>query len=213
MKKRLSVTFIVAIIISASLSAQVKETIPLPDSQKSGGMPLFEALNNRQSIRSYSSREPDRQDLSNLLWAAFGINRDDGRRTAPSARNWQETDIYLIMADGWYLYEPQEHALLKMGNEDLRKDAGSQDFVATAPLNLIYVADYERMTGSNESNREFYSAADVGFISQNVYLFCASEGMATVVRGLVDRDRLKEVLKLRPAQHVVFGQTVGYPGN
>ena len=213
MRKRISGLVIVAFLVMGSLQARVTETVPLPEPQRTGGMPLFEALDNRQTIRSFSPRRLSSQDLSNLLWSAFGINRDDGHRTAPSARNWQEMDIYLIMKDGWYLYEPKEHSLLKLGNEDLREYAGTQDFVATAPLNLIFVSDHDRMTGASEENRAFHSAADVGFISQNVYLFCASEGLATVVRGLVDRDRLHEVLKLRPSQHVILGQTVGYPGN
>ncbi len=213
MRKRISGLVIVAFLVMGSLQARVTETVPLPEPQRTGGMPLLEAFNNRQTIRSFSNRQLSSQDLSNLLWAAFGINRDDGRRTAPSARNWQEMDIYLIMKDGWYLYEPKEHVLIKKGDEDLREYAGSQDFVSTAPLNLIFVSDHDRMTGASEENRVFYSATDVGFISQNVYLFCASEGLATVVRGLVDRDKLREVLKLRPSQHVILGQTVGYPGN
>lgn len=210
MNKIVSGVLFILLLSSGTFFAQVTETIELVKPQKTGGMPLFEALNNRQSIRSFSPRELDQQDLSNLLWAAFGVNREDGRRTAPSARNRQEFDIYLIMAGGWYMYEPESHALLKLGNDDLREHAGSQDYVHTAPLNLIFVADHERMTGAEEE-REFYSAADVGFISQNVYLFCASEGLATVVRGLLDRDRLHQLLRLKPSQHVIFGQTVGYP--
>ena len=204
---------VILLLITGSLSAQVIETVTLPEPQRTGGMPLFEALNNRSSTRSFGSRELDKEVLSSLLWSASGINRDDGRRTAPTARNWQQLDIYLIMSDGWYLYDHLNHALLKMGSEDLREYAGSQDFVKTAPVNLIYVSDHERMTGANEENRAFHSATDAGFVSQNVYLFCASDGLATVVRGLVDRDKLREVLKLRPSQHVILGQTVGYPGN
>ena len=213
MRKRISVSVIVAFLITGSLPARDAETVQLPEPQRTGGMPLFEALDNRQSIRSFSPQQLSSQDLSNLMWSAFGVNREDGRRTAPSARNWQEIDIYLIMKGGWYLYDHQEHILIKKGDEDLRKYAGTQDFVATAPLNLIFASDHDRMTGANEENRAFYSATDVGFISQNVYLFCASEGLATVVRGLVDRDRLREVLNLRSSQHVILGQTVGYPGN
>ncbi len=211
MQKRFIGIGITALIILGSLSAQSVETIPLPDPQRTGGMPLFEALDKRQSIRTYSNRELSMQTLSNLLWAAYGINREDGRRTAPSARNVQEFDIYLIMADGWYVYEHNDHVLIRLGNEDLREYAGRQDFVPTAPLNLIFVADHARMAGFDPENREFYTAADVGYISQNVYLFCASEGLATVVRGLVDRDKLREVLELGSTQHVILGQTVGYP--
>ncbi len=209
----MKIILIVFVLSSLILPVQAQETVRLPEPERKGGMPLFEALDNRQSLRSYSSRELSERDLSNILWAAFGMNREDGRRTAPSARNWQQFDIYLIKADGWYLYDPAEHALVKKGNEDFRQYAGSQDFVATAPLNLIFVSDHDRMTGASRENREFHSATDVGFISQNVYLYCASEGLATVVRGLLDRDRLKELMKLRPSQHVILGQTVGYPGN
>jgi SagB-type dehydrogenase family enzyme len=201
-----------SLILAFNLSSQERERVPLPAPETSGGMPLFEALSKRSSSRTMSPEKLSQKEISNLLWAAFGINREDGRRTAPSARNWQEIDIYLIMEDGWYLFEPNGHSLLKMGDEDLREFAGTQDFVKTAPLNLIYVSDHDRMTDSDEEGRVFHSATDVGFISQNVYLFCASEGLATVVRGLVDRDKLREVLKLRPAQHVVLGQSIGYPG-
>jgi SagB-type dehydrogenase family enzyme len=213
MQKILFSILLAAFLCNGTLSSQVIETLPLAEPEKTGGMPLFDALSKRSSIRSFQSVMLTDKDLSNLLWAAFGVNREDGRRTAPSARNWQQFDIYLIMADGWYLFEPKDHALLKMGNEDLREYAGSQDYVKTAPLNLIYVSDHERMTGADMDNRIFHSATDVGFIAQNVYLYCASEGLATVVRGLVDRDGLHEVLKLRPSQHVILGQTVGYPGD
>ncbi len=211
MQKTTPIILIAALLFTGNVVALEGDTIPLVAPQKKGGMPLLEALDNRQSIRSFSPEELSRQDLSNLLWAAFGVNREDGRRTAPSARNWQQFDLYLIMPGGWYVYEPNHHALIKLGNEDLRDHAGSQAFVKTAPLNLIYVADHDRMAGAGPANHDFYSATDVGFISQNVYLFCASEGLATVVRGLVDRSRLHDVMKLRPSQQVVLGQTVGYP--
>ncbi len=187
------------------------DTLPLPEPRLTGGMPLFEALNKRQSMRSFSEQPLSPEQLSGLLWAAFGINRGDGRRTAPSARNWQQFDIYLIMAGGWYVYEPVAHALVKLGDEDLRHYAGGQEWVREAPLNLIFVSDHDRMQGGSRDHRDFYSATDVGFISQNVYLYCASEGLATVVRGAVDRQRLHEVLQLRPSQHVILGQTVGHP--
>lgn len=212
MQKKVVTLLFIAIMSISNLHAQEGEIIPLDEPQKTGGMPLFEALDKRQTIRSYSPEKLNQQDLSNLLWAAFGINRVDGKRTAPSARNWQHFDIYLIMASGWYIYEPNDHALIKLGDDDLREQAGMQDFVKTAPLNLIFVSDHERITGINPERKDFYSAVDVGFISQNVYLYCASEGLATVVRGMVDKDTLHKVLKLKPSQHVVLGQTIGYPG-
>ncbi len=194
-------------------SAQVIETIALPPANQSGGMPLMEALKNRQSQRSYSSKELSQQQLSDMLWAAYGINRPDGYRTVPSARTWNEFDIYIIKTEGWYVYDPVKHALLKMGNDDLRVYAGSQDFVKTAPVNLVFVADFDRMPNADDDFRKFYSAADAGYISQNVYLYCASEGLATIVRGQIDKVKAKELLKLRPNQHIILAQTVGYPAN
>lgn len=192
--------------------AQVVETIKLPSPQKTGGMSLMEALDKRQSQREYSSKELSLQQMSNLLWAAYGINRPNGYRTAPSARTAHEYDIYIIKQEGWYVYDAKEHALLKMGTEDLREYAGTQDFVQTAPVNLVFVADMEKMASFNEEMQKLYSAADVGYISQNVYLWCASEGLATIVRGQIDKAKAKEVLKLRPKQQVILAQTVGYPG-
>jgi nitroreductase len=212
MKKKIVGIFVLCLVLTLATSAQNKEIIPLPEPDRSGGMSLLEALSNRSSSRTFSAEALSEKHLSGLLWAASGVNREDGRRTAPTARNWQQIDIYLIMAGGWYLYDHKEHALIKQGAEDFREHAGSQDYVSTAPLNLIYVSDHDRMTGADEDNRKFHSATDVGFVSQNVYLYCASEEISTVVRGLLDRDKLHGLLKLGPSQHVILGQTVGYPG-
>lgn len=192
--------------------AQPVESIKLPAPQKSGGTSLMEALDNRQSQRSYSSKELTQQQMSNLLWAAYGINRPNGYRTAPSARTAHEYDIYIIKNDGWYLYDAEQHAMLKMGNENLQKYAGTQDFVQTAPVNLVFVADFDKLASFSKEMQVFYSATDVGYISQNVYLYCAAEGLATIVRGQIDKAKAKEVLKLRPNQYVILAQTVGYPG-
>ncbi len=210
MRGKFSVTLLIILFSVTPVLSQVIETVTLPEPRKTGGMPLFEALNNRQTLRDYTDRELDIQTISNLLWAAFGINREDGKRTAPTARDWREFDIYVVTAGGWYVYEAEKHALLKMSNEDRREYAGRQDFVHTAPLTLIYVADYDRMTGATDDIRDFYAATDVGFISQNVYLFCASEGLGTCVLGQVDRDKMREVFRLRPGQRVVLSQTMGY---
>ena len=203
----------VALILSITLplSAQTPSDITLPPPQQEGGMPLMKALKERKSTREYSDKKLSPQLLSNLLWAAFGINRDDGRRTAPSARNFQETEIYAVMKDGAYRYDAGTNMLKLVAAGDFRKKTGAQAFVATAPLNLVYVADFSKMKGS-KADQELYSSADVGFISQNVYLFCASEGLATVVRGWVNRDDCARVLKLDGKKKVVLAQTVGYPG-
>jgi SagB-type dehydrogenase family enzyme len=154
---------------------------------------------------------PD-QVLSNLLWAAYGINRPDtGKRTSPSAVNWQEIDIYVATADGLYVYHAKTHTLAPLSSGDIRPATGRQDFVKEAPVNLIYVADFSRTGTAPKEDRELYSAADTGFISQNVYLYCASEGLATVVRGSIDRQALARAMKLRPDQKIILAQSVGYP--
>jgi SagB-type dehydrogenase family enzyme len=193
-------------------SAQVIETIPLPPAQMTGGMPLMEAFQLRKSQRSFSSKELTSQQLSNLLWAAYGINRPDGFRTVPAAKNWFEYDIYLLKSDGWFLYDVRKHSLLKMGNEDLRIYGGTQDFVKAAPVILVYVADFGRMNDTTDELRKFFSAVDLGYISQNVYLWSASEGLATIILGQVDKPKVHEVLKLKPDQQVILSQPVGYPG-
>ncbi len=184
----------------------------LPSPTTTGGMPLMDALSARHSGREFDSRALSEQTLSDLLWAAFGINRpENGKRTAPSAMNWQEIDIYVALKDGLYLYEAKPHALKRLQDRDIRVHTGSQPFVAEAPVNLIYVADTSRMEGVPEEKQIRYGAADTGFIGQNVYLFCASEGLATVVRGAVDYDMLREVMNLVPDQRIILTQTVGYP--
>lgn len=209
--KKVSISFLV--LLSWTIcSGQVIETIPLPTAEKKGGMPVMEAFQLRKTQRSFSSKELTSQQLSNLLWAAYGINRPDGFRTVPAAKNWYEYDIYVLKSDGWFLYEATKHALLKMGNEDLRVYGGTQDFVKAAPVILVYVADFDRMTNTTDELRKFFSAVDVGYISQNVYLYCASEGLATIILGQVDKVKVREVLKLKPTQQVMLSQPVAYPG-
>ena len=186
--------------------------IHLLDPQLDIGRPLMKVLKDRSSSRSFSTEKLPVKVLSNLLWAAFGVNRQDaGKRTAPSARNWQEIDIYIAMADGLYLYDPKNHMLKPVLSDDIRTLTGKQDFVKDAPVNLIYVADFSKMGDATKDEKVLYSAADTGFISQNVYLFCSSEGLATVVRGSIDREALAKAMKLRPDQKIILAQTVGYP--
>jgi SagB-type dehydrogenase family enzyme len=194
------------------LAAQEADVTKLPAPQMTGGKPLLDCLRARQSARDFGAEKLSAQVLSNLLWAADGINRpDSGKRTAPSAVNWQDIDVYAATADGLFLYLPKEHALQKVLAEDVRAATGSQDFVKVAPLNLVYVSDYTKLQRGTDEDKRFYSGAHTGFISQNVYLYCASEGLITVVRGLVDREAAAKVMKLRPEQHITLAQTVGYP--
>ncbi len=174
-------------------------------------MPLMSALKSRRSTREYSDRPLPQQTLSDLLWAAFGINRPGGDRTAPYWRHIMVIDVYAAMADGVWLYDPLSHTLLPHLAADVRADTGQQDFVGTAPLDLVYVAHGERMMDVSSEDSRVYACVDTGFIGQNVYLFCASEGLATVFRGAVDYPRLDKLLKLPAQQFVTFAQTVGFP--
>ncbi len=202
-----------ATVAAGSALAEGKEpaALELPPVRSQGGKPLIEALRLRRSTREYAGRPLPLQVLSDLLWAAFGINRPSGDRTAPYWRHIMVIDIYAAMADGVWLYEPKAHNLLLHMRGDIRADTGTQDFVAAAPLNLVYVAHGERMGDIPDEDRRLYASVDTGFIGQNVYLFCASEGLATVFRGAVDYDKLARTLRLADGQFVTFAQTVGYP--
>lgn len=190
---------------------EVAALIRLPGPDTSGGIPLMRAFKERKSSRSFSTRKLPEQTLSNLLWAAFGVNRPDGHRTAPSARNWQEISIYAVMQEGVYLYDGQTHSLKLVITGDLRSKTGTQDFVVRAPLNLVYVADLTKVGQGSEDERSFYTGADCGFIAQNVYLCCASEGLAVVVRASIDKPSLAAAVHLTKDQRIVLSQTVGYP--
>ena len=195
----------------SSSPAQEPKEIMLPKPQTDGGMPLMQALKARQSSREFSAEKLPLQVLSNLLWAADGVNRPDGKRTAPSAVNWQNIDIYVALSDGLYLYSPAENILKGILPDDVRAATGRQDFVKEVPVNLVFVADFSKISRGTDEDKNFYSAAHTGFISQNAYLFCASQGLATVVRGLIDRESMAKLMKLRPDQKVMLAQSVGYP--
>lgn len=174
--------------------------------------PLIQLLEKRSSSREFSPEKLPIEIISTMLWAAFGINRpESGKRTAPSARDRQEIDIYVASGNGLYLFDAKTNRLNRTLPDDLRALTGFQPFVKEAPLNLIYVADYAKMGNVSKEEKDIYSAADTGFISQNVYLYCASVGLATVVRGWVDRPALAKSMKLGPNQMIILSQTVGYP--
>ncbi|SEI94747.1 SagB/ThcOx family dehydrogenase [Frateuria terrea] len=193
------------------MDIEITNRIALSVPHKAGGMPLMMALSRRHSTRLYTDRPLSPQLLSDLLWAACGINRPaTGGRTAPSARNWHAIDIYLAAADGAWRYEPEAHCLQRVLASDVRASTGMQEFVGTAALDLVYVANLARMEATDPLERRFYCGADAGAIAQNVYLFCAAEGLATVVRGLVDRRALATALGLGARQRVLLAQTVGF---
>lgn len=185
--------------------------IVLPAPEKEGGLPLMEVLMKRRSGRTFSEKELDLQTLSNLLWATFGYGMGGKRRTAPSSHNRQETDIYVALASGTYIYRPAENILEMVLADDIRPLTGLQDFVAVAPLNLIFVADTSKITGKDERGTVETAYVDTGFISQNTYLYCASAGLITVTRAMIDKVALGAKLSLRPEQIITLSQTVGYP--
>jgi len=204
---------VIAMFLCASLAVgQELKPIILPAPQTDGGKPLMQALRDRHSTREFSTDKLPPQVLSNLLWAAFGINRPgEGKRTAPSAINWQETDVYVAMAEGLYIYDAKGNKLDPVLAGDVRGLTGMQPFVKDAPVDLVYVADLAKAKNVSADYQNLFTAAGTGFIAQNVYLFCASEGLAVVVRGMVDRDALAKTMKLRPDQKITLAQTVGYP--
>ena len=174
--------------------------------------PFIQILAKRASTRTYSSQPLPMQTLSNLLWSAFGISRaDSGKRTAPSANNKQEIDVYVAMEKGIYIYDAKANLLKLVAAGDHRAATGTQPYVKDAALNLVYVADMGKSGGKTDEDKLLYAAAATGFISENVYLYCASSGLANVIRAYVDRPVLAEIMKLRPNQKIILSQTVGYP--
>ena len=191
-------------------SALYAQNIKLPTPNKSGGKPLMTVLNERKSSRNFSEKNLPNQQLSNLLWAAWGYNRAD-KRTAPSSQNKQEMDIYVALASGCYLYDARKNELVLVVKQDLREKTGKQDFVKNAPVNIIFVADKRKMAQQDEQSMLQTAYINTGFISQNIYLYCASEGLATVIRAWVDKAALALAMKLHDQQEIIVCQTVGYP--
>ncbi len=197
------------LLVASSALAQELKPLLLLKPQVDGGKPLMQALNLRKSEHSeYSAEKLPPQVLSNLLWAAYGVNRPDGRRTAPSANNSQSIDIYVAMAEGLYRYDAKAHRLDPVAAGDIRAAASKK--VLAAPVELIYVADTTKLKGADDAKTQ-NAWAETGFVGQNVYLYCASEGLATVVRGGIDRAKLAPLMKLRPEQKITLDQPVGYP--
>lgn len=191
--------------------ADESPTLVLPMPQTTGGKPLMQTLKERHTSREFKSNPLPPQMLSNLLWAAFGINRPaEGGRTAPSAHGAQDISIYVVTADSVRVYDAANNLLRLVQAKDIRALTGRQDFIKDAPVNLVYVADFEKFPRDSDADRIFYSAADAGFISQNVYLYCASEGLATTVRAYIDKPALAKAMLLKPSQHIVLAQSVGY---
>ena len=210
--KRIFIVLSMIIVAIAFSGENEPKQILLPKPQIAGGKPLMETLSLRKSTREFRDEEIPAQTLSNLLWAAFGINRpESGKRTAPSASNWQEIDIYVATAKAVYLYDAKANSLNVVVEEDLKGYFGRQAFVKSAPIVLAFVADYSKMGRASQADKDFYSAIDTGYISQNVYLYCASAGLNTVAIGLKDKAALSQKLGLKPEQKIILTQPVGYP--
>ena len=208
------ITLMVLAVFPLTICGLELKAVKLPAPQTQGGKPLMQVLKERKSLREFSPRELSLQVLSDMLWAANGINRpESAHKTAPSAMNMQEIDIYVAKSDGLYLYDAAANELVPVVLEDIRALTGTQPFVKGAPVNLIYVADLSKMSRLSAETADFYSATDTGFVSENVYLFCSSSGLATVVRGMMGRDALARAMKLGPRQKIILAQTVGYPGD
>jgi len=206
---------IFAITVLTSMQVMTSQTIELPEPQKNGGMPLMEALSKRSSSRDFSSKELSKQQLSNLCWAAWGYNRQEAKkRTAPSSMNKQEIELYVVLENGAYFYNVENHHLEMIKEGDLRSYCGKQDFVAKAPVNFIYAANMKKAGVEKPENitdeHIATSHANTGFIAQNTYLACASEGLVCVVRAWIDKDALEKALGLSPLHKVILGHTIGY---
>jgi len=187
--------------------AEEQKVLSLSAPQMEGGKPLMQAIKERQSTKEFRAEELSNETLSNLLWAAYGINRpESGKRTAPSAKNAQEVDVYVATKDGVFLYDAAGHQLKQILAEDLRKTTGGR---APAAMELVYVADFSKSAGTTDDKKLAYATIATGCIIQNIYLFCASENLATVTH--VCADTATEAFKLKAEQHIIMAQTVGYP--
>ncbi|HSL22956.1 MAG TPA: SagB/ThcOx family dehydrogenase [Vicinamibacterales bacterium] len=187
--------------------AAAEGTIKLIEPAKKGGLTVMEAFSARASVRSWSIRDLSMRDLSDLLWAANGVNRPDGKRTAASAINAQDVDLYVVMKGGAYQYDAANHALTLVASGDHRSELG----VPEAPVHLFLVSDGARFSRGAPEQKHEWGAIDSGIVSQNVGLFCAGRGLATRPRASFDRDKLRSLLKLKGPQHAFLNHPVGYP--
>jgi SagB-type dehydrogenase family enzyme len=209
--KHLVFTFC-ALLVVGCIHAQDLKVIKLSAPAKVGGEPLMKVFNNRKSDRTFAPDKLKLQDLSTLLWAANGINREDGKRTAPSAINAQDVDVYVIMEEGAYLYDAKEHALQPVAAGDYREAvAGGQDFVKAAPVSLVLVSDLSRLSKNINEGTKLMGAVDVGIVCQNINIACAGMGLATVPRASMNQETLKTVLKLTDNHLLLMNNPVGYP--
>jgi SagB-type dehydrogenase family enzyme len=205
--------FIVLVSIINGLNAQDLKSKSLNPPDKSRGLSIMQAFSNRASATTWNSEELKLQDLSDLLWAANGINRpDQKKRTAPSAMNAQDVDIFVFLPEGVYFYDAAGNKLDPVVAGDLRLlAAGAQADMAKAPVILVLVSDISKFTRGEDSNKLIMGALDAGMVSQNISLFCAGAGLITRPRATMDQAKLKEVLKLKDSQRPLLNNPVSYP--
>ena len=195
----------------ATACVMAQDIVKLPEPDKNVPMTLYQALQQRKSVREYSSKDIDDMKLSQLLWAAVGINRPDGHLTAPTAVNAQDITVYVCRKDGAYLYVAKDNALQKVSDKDLRKEiASAQQFAAEAPISLVIVTDNAKFRGGSTNGPTISGAIDAGYVSQNIDLACEALGLVTVPRGTMDKDALKKELKLTESQNPILNHPVGY---
>lgn len=208
---RIYISILIISVLTIQGIAQNTSNIQLPAPQKDGGMPIMKALQNRKSSRTYvAGKDLTNQQISNLLWAAYGFNRPN-KRTAPSATDAQEFTLYVFTKTGIYKWDDTKNILIQIVSGDNRAVAGKQDFVKDASLNIVFVADYNKLTKYNtDIEKSNMAHINCGYISQNVYLYCASEGLATIVRGWIDKDEIAKKLQLPAHQKVIVAQSVGF---
>lgn len=199
------ITIALGMFCAITLAAQ--ETKPLPKPNKKVKMSLFEALDKRQSVREYSDRDISDNMLSQLLWAACGINRPDEQRiTAPSAINAQDITVYVCRADGAWRYDAASHSLVKVSAKDLRTlVADRQEFAATAPVSLVMASNVSKVR-----NHSDLGAMDAGYVSENICLACTALGLATVPRATMNKEQLKKELQLGDSDVLMLNNPVGY---
>jgi nitroreductase len=184
--------------------------IALPKPNLKSGKPFMQCVAERRTERKFSTRPLSQQTIAEILFVADGVTRKDGRKTVPTARNKQNQSVYAVTADGIYLYNSKKHSLIPVMKGDFRKNCGLQPFHKKAPLILLFVADLSAV-GNTPADQAIYAGNHSGSASQNVYLYAASENLATVVCGMLDRAALKKMLNLKKDQMVVFSQPIAYP--
>lgn len=208
--RKVQLLFVCLMLSAAAFAADKVVKLPKPNLNRTGT--VMKALSERQSTREYASKALTLADLSDLLWAANGINRSDaGKRTAPSAMNKQDVDVYVILPEGSYLYDAKNHQLNLIAEGDYRGAvAGGQAFVKTAPVSLVLISDVSRFGDAQKIQNQLMGAMDAGIVSQNISIFCSAAKLATVPRASMDAAQLKKVLKLKDSQIPMMNHPVGY---